>query len=295
MPEASSLSYRSEAAAQPRLEARALTLHFTIARVALIGVVAAYLVTILIGPIAALIVEALKLRPIELLRSLAAPGALAALKTSTLLVIIAVALNAIIGTFGAIVITRHRFPGRGLFNALADLPLAISPVMIGLAFMLLLGRDGGLAPALDALGLKVLFSFPGLVIATLFVTLPYTMREVAYLLEELGTSEEEAASTLGARSHQIFLRVTLPNIRPALAHGLVMTAARGIGEFGAVLILGGSIAGKTQTATTFIHDAIEERDLASAYAMAIALALISVAFLVALELMKRSREKELAR
>lgn len=297
MREAESIPYGARPAAKEKaLPARMPRLSGSIGRSALYAMVLVYLGVILIGPIAALLVHSLKLGPAQLLRSLAAPGAVAALKTSTILVLIAVAVNAILGTFGAIVITRHRFVGRGLFSALVDLPLAISPVMIGLAFMLLLGREGWLTPVLDLIGVKALFSFPGLVIATLFVTLPYTIREVAYLLGELGTSEEEAASTLGARSHQIFFRVTLPNMRPALAHGLVMTAARGFGEFGAVLILGGSIAGKTQTATTFIHDAIEERDLASAYAMALALAFISVGFLAGLELMKRlqepSREQE---
>lgn len=272
--------------------ARQSSLGGSLGRLALFVLIASYLAMILIGPIVALLIESAELGPNELVRALSQPGALEALKMSSLLVGIAAVVNAVIGTFGAIVMTRSRSPIRSLVSALADLPLAISPVMIGLAFILLLGRDGWLTPLIHALGISVLFSFGGLVLATLFVTLPYTIREVAYLLEELGTSEEEAASTLGATPSQVFFHVTLPNIRPAIAHGLVMTAARGFGEFGAVLILGGSIAGKTQTATTFIHDAIEERQLASAYAMALALALISVAILGALEGLKRSRSKE---
>jgi sulfate transport system permease protein len=139
------------------------------------------------------------------------------------------------------------------------------------------------------MGLKVVFSFPGLVIATLFVTLPYTVREVTYVLDEIGTSEEEAAITLGASPWHTFWRVTLPNIRLALGYGLLMTAARSLGEFGAVLVLGGSISGQTQTATTFIHDAIEERALPSAYGMAIVLAAMSVALLLILEWVKGRR------
>jgi len=197
--------------------------------------------------------------------------------------------NAVVGVIGAIAITRHRFIGRGLIDALADLPLAVSPVMVGLAFMLLLGREGWLSGPLAWLDLQVLFAFPGLLVATLFVTLPFTLREVAYVLQEIGTSEEEAAVTLGASPLQTFFRVTLPNVRLGLGYGLLMSVARALGEFGAVLVLGGSISGHTQTATTFIHDAIEERNFGAAYGMALVLAAISVAFWVALESAKRAR------
>jgi sulfate transport system permease protein len=155
--------------------------------------------------------------------------------------------------------------------------------------MLLVGRGGLLAAPLAAFGVQVLFAFPGLLIATLFVTLPFTLREVAYVLEEIGTSEEEAAATLGASPWQTFWRVTLPNIRIGLGYGLLMSVARSLGEFGAVLVLGGSISGHTQTATTFIHAAIEERERAGAYGMALLLAAISVALWVGLELVKRTR------
>ena len=142
---------------------------------------------------------------------------------------------------------------------------------------------------LQALGIKIVFSFPGIVLGTLFVTLPYTVREVAYVLDEIGTSEEEAAMTLGASVLQTFFLVTLPNIRLALGYGLLMTSARALGEFGAVLVLGGSITGHTQTATTFIHDAIEERQLAEAYGMALVLALFSVVLLLGLEWSKKRK------
>jgi sulfate transport system permease protein len=219
------------------------------------------------------------------------PAALAALRMSLWLTAIATLVNAVIGTLGAIAITRQRFFGRALLNALADLPLAVSPVMIGLAFVLLVGRGGWFAPLFDALGIKVLFAFPGLLIATLFVTLPYTLREVAYVLEEIGTSEEEAAATLGASAFQSFVRVTLPNIRLGLGYGLLMTVARSLGEFGAVLVLGGSISQETQTATTFILDAMDERELGSACGMALLLASISVGLWLALEAAKRRGKK----
>lgn len=259
-------------------------------RIALIGGVLFYLAVVLVGPMIALVFETGEVGFGEALAAATSPAALDALRMSLLLVAIALVVNSVIGTLGAIALVRHRFIGRGLVSALCDLPLAVSPVMIGLAFLLLVGRDGALSPILDALGLKVVFSFPGLVIATLFVTLPYTVREVAYVLEEIGTSEEEAATTLGASPWQTFWRVTLPSMRVALGYGLLMTTARTLGEFGAVLVLGGSISGQTQTATTFIHDAIEERQLAGAYGMAIVLGLMSVALLLSLEWAKARRQ-----
>jgi sulfate transport system permease protein len=195
-----------------------------------------------------------------------------------------------VGIALALAIVRQRFALRRVVNALADLPLAVSPVMVGLAFLLLFGREGWFGPALDHFDIKIVFAFGGLLLGTLFVALPYTVREIVYVLEELGTSEEEAAATLGASPLQIFFRVTLPNIRFALGYGVLMTLARSMGEFGAVLVLGGSISGQTQTATTFIHDAIDERQTSSAYGMALLLALFSIGLLLALEWAKQRRK-----
>jgi sulfate transport system permease protein len=256
-------------------------------RWALMAFALIYFATVLLSPIGALAVETARIGVARTITAVFATGALAALRMSLILVVVAVAINAVVGTYGAIAIVRHRFIGRHLVSALCDLPLAVSPVMVGLGFLLLVGRDGAFSPVLEAIGLKVLFSFPGLVIATLFVTLPYTVREVAYVLDEVGTSEEEAAVTLGASPWQTFWRVTLPNVRLGLGYGLLMTIARTLGEFGAVLVLGGSISGQTQTATTFIHDAIEERELAGAYGMAAVLAVASVTLLLILDRVKR--------
>lgn len=259
---------------------------------ALLALVLFYLGAVLWGPVAALGIQLVEVGADAVLSALGSPEAIAALVMTGKLTLIAVACNAVFGVGGAIVLVRHRFLGRGLVDALADLPLAVSPVMVGLAFLLLFGREGWLQPLLSALNTKVLFAFPGLVLATLFVTLPYTIREVAYVLEELGTSEEEAAATLGASSWQIFWRVTLPNVRYGLGYGLLMTTARSLGEFGAVLVLGGSISRQTQTATTFVHDALEEREFSGAYGMAALLALISIGLLFALEWARRRRERE---
>jgi sulfate transport system permease protein len=252
-------------------------------------VVLVYLGCVLIAPLGAMAVELTKLGPWTALQSLLEPNALRALRMTLVLTALSVAINAVVGTLGAVAIVRQRFALRAVINALSDLPLAVSPVMVGLAFILLFGREGLLAPLSDAVGIKVVFAFTGLLLGTLFVSLPYTIREVAYVLEELGTSEEEAAATLGASPFQIFFRVTLPNVRFGLAYGVLMTLARSVGEFGAVLVLGGSISGQTQTATTFIHDAIDQRATASAYGMALLLALISVVLLLGLEWFKRKK------
>jgi sulfate transport system permease protein len=278
------------ASARPRLRAKSESANTQrLGQLALGGVVVVYLGTILIAPLGAMAVELVHLGPLEALRSLLEPNAIRALEMTAILTVLSVVINAVVGTLGAVAIVRHRFALRPVINALSDLPLAVSPVMVGLAFILLFGRGGLLAPLTDAIGIKVVFAFTGLLLGTLFVSLPYTIREVAYVLEELGTSEEEAAATLGASPFQIFFRVTLPNVRFGLAYGVLMTLARSIGEFGAVLVLGGSISGTTQTATTFIHDAIDQRATASAYGMALLLAMVSIVLLLGLEWFKRKK------
>lgn len=257
---------------------------------ALVAVVGLYLAVVLGAPLVAMVCELAQLGAGDALLSLLRPNALAALRMSLVLSALSVVINSVVGVVLALAIVRHRFALRGVVNALADLPLAVSPVMVGLAFLLLFGRDGWFGTALDRFDIKIVFGFGGLLLGTLFVALPYTVREVAYVLEELGTSEEEAAATLGASPTQIFWRVTLPNIRFALGYGVLMTLARSMGEFGAVLVLGGSIAGQTQTATTFIHDAIEERATNSAYGMAVVLALFSIGALLSLEWAKKRRK-----
>jgi sulfate transport system permease protein len=259
----------------------------------LVGAVVLYLGGILVLPLSAIFTHALQAGLAPLLHAFDDPVARHGLWLSLVLAVIALVANGALGVAGALVLTRQRFLGRRVLDALVDLPLAVSPVMTGLAFLLIFGRDGWLEPALDAGGWKVTFAFPGLVIATLFVTFPFTLREVGYVLEELGTEEEEAAATLGASSWQTFWRVTLPNIRYGLGYGVILTTARALGEFGAVLVLGGAISGHTQTATTFIYNALEERQETAAYSVALVLALTSVVLLTALEWLKRQRRKEM--
>jgi sulfate transport system permease protein len=248
-----------------------------------------YLGIVLLAPLVGLVRVVWDAGLREVVTALGTPAALEAIEMTAILVVYSVVINGVIGTTAALVLVRQRFLSREWVNALFDLPIAISPVMIGLGFLLLIGRQGVFGPVLDELGIKMTFAFPGLLIGTLFVTLPYTVREVGYVLEEIGTSEEEAAATLGASPLRTFWKVTLPNIRIGLSYGLLMTVARTVGEFGAVLVLGGSISGRTQTASTFIHDAIEERQSAEAYGMALLLSLVSIVLLLLLEQFKKPR------
>lgn len=251
------------------------------ARVVLAGVLV-WLALLLLVPLVALAVTvAASAR--EVAASLTSPEAVDALVLSVWVAAACVVGNGIFGVAGALVLVRQRFVGRRVLDAVIDLPLALSPVMTGLAFLLFFGRTGLCRPLLDALGVQVAFAWPSVLLATLFVTLPFTLREVALVLEEIGDSEEQAAATLGASAWQTFWRVTLPNVRGSLVIGATLTAARALGEFGAVLVVGGSVARRTQTATTFIHAAIEERQEPAAFGMALLLVGAAVVLLLSLQ------------
>src|SRR3954462_7245358 len=217
------------------------------------------------------------------------PDALHALWITLLIAAIAVPLNTVFGILCALLIVRHRFPGVGVLNALVDLPIAVSPVIVGLMFFILYGRTGWLGPTLSAHGIHVLFALPSMVLATMFVSLPFVVREVVPVLREIGTDQEQAAATLGARPFAIFRRVTLPSIRWAVSYGVVVTTARAIGEFGAVSLVSGAIVGQTETMTLRVQGRVESYDAVGAYADSILLALIAVATLVT---MNRLRPKE---
>jgi sulfate transport system permease protein len=181
----------------------------------------------------------------------------------------------------ALALVRGRWPGRGLVNAVVDLPLALSPVVVGLALFLLYGRGGWLGGLADH-GLKILFAVPGMVLATMFVSLPFVVREVVPVLREIGTEQEQAAETLGASPFQTFRKITLPAIRWAVAYGVVLTTARAIGEFGAVSVVSGKIQGRTETLPLYVQAQFEQFDVQGAYAASVVLALIAVATVVGL-------------
>jgi sulfate/thiosulfate transport system permease protein len=210
------------------------------------------------------------------------PDGLHALWLTLLVVLIAVPLDTVFGVGVALILARHRFPGAWLLDAFVDLPLAVSPVVVGIALILVYGKTGWFGNWLAQHGINVIFSVPGIVMASATVALPYVVREVLPVLQEIGTDQEQAATTLGASPFTIFRRITLPSIRRSLAYGVTLTTARVLGEFGAVVVVSGAIAGRTQTLTLFISDGVENLNLVGAYAGAVILALIALAVLAIL-------------
>ena len=215
--------------------------------------------------------------PVEAMTS---PDALHAIWLTLLMVAIAVPLNTVFGVGCALLLVRHKWKGNAIIDGIINLPFAISPVVIGLSLFLLYGADGWFGPTLSEWGFKVLFSIPGMVLASIFVSLPFVVRETVPVLQEIGTEQEQAASTLGANAWQTFWRVTLPAIRWGVAYGVVLTTARVLGEFGAVTIVSGSISGETETLPLFVAKAFEQFDEQAAYAGAIVLALLALTTLL---------------
>jgi sulfate/thiosulfate transport system permease protein len=208
---------------------------------------------------------------------------------------VTVGVTTVFGVMVAWVLNRHKFFGRGLINALVDLPLAVSPVTVGLMAVLLFGRGGWFEPFFAARGIQILFALPSMILVTMFICVPFVIREVGPILAEVGTAEEEASRTLGASGVQTFFRATLPNIRWGLLYGAALATARSLGEIGAVLIVSGTLAGQTETLPLYIFGALEERQEAAGNAVALSLALASVLLLAGIEIAKRRHEKEKAR
>jgi sulfate transport system permease protein len=252
-----------------------------------IGIVVLYLAIILIAPIAALLVSAWQIGVPALVQAMSEADATSSLVVSFTLAACGLLINGAFGLATAMVLVRDRYILAKPIRLLLDVSLAISPIMAGLALLLLYGR-GGWFEGISLFGLRVPFAFPGLLLATLFVTLPYVPTEVSHMLREVGTEEESAASTLGASAWRTFRRITLPNVRSGLVVGGILTVTRALGEFGAVIVIGGAISGKTQTATTFIYSAVEERQRAGAIGMALILASVSIVALAVVEILKRT-------
>jgi sulfate/thiosulfate transport system permease protein len=216
------------------------------------------------------------------------PEAQHAFWMTILMVVVAVPINTVFGVITAIVLVRQEFRGKALLNAAIDLPFAVSPVVIGLALILVYGHEGWFSWFADH-GIQIIFSTPGMILATIFVSLPFVVRETVPVLREVGTEQEQAAQTLGANWWQTFWRVTLPAIRWGVGYGVVLATARALGEFGAVSVVSGRLAGQTETLTLRVQNEYERFDLTGAYAASALLALMAVAVLLTMTLLERRR------
>jgi sulfate/thiosulfate transport system permease protein len=256
----------------------------------LIGIVIAYAALLILAPLTALVSGAFAEGIGASFTALRDPDVFSAFLLTLKIAFITVAVHGLFGTVLAWVLVRYRFRGHWLLNGVIDLPFAVSPVVVGYMLLLLFGRTGLFAPLLEALNLKVAFAVPGMILATLFVTLPFMAREVMPVLESFGVQQEQAAATLGASGWQTFWMVTFPALRWGFVYGVILTFARALGEFGAVLVVGGGIQGRTETLTLFIYRALDERQYVGAYSAAMVLGLLSLALVIGTELL-RKREK----
>ena len=246
-----------------------------------------YLAAILAGPVSLVFYRAFEHGFDAFWAAITTTEALHALKLSVLIAAIAVMANTVFGITCAIAIVRWKVPGRGLLNALVDLPLALSPVVVGLGlFLVYNSRTGWLGPWLQDHGIQMLFALPTMILATIFVSLPFVVREVVPVLREIGTEQEQAAATLGSSSFSTFRRITLPAIRWGVAYGVVLTTARALGEFGAVSIVSGRLVGQTETLPLYVQDRYESFDSVGANAAAVLLALLAMATVAAMTLLK---------
>jgi sulfate transport system permease protein len=247
---------------------------------------------LLLVPLVGIVITALEPGVHVVAETLTSPDVVHALQLTAVITVITVLVTGPFGVIVAWVLVRQRFWGRSLLNATVDLPFALSPVTVGLAALVLFGPGGWLRPFFAARGIQIIFALPSMVLVTIFICIPFTIREIVPVLEEIGLDEEDASRTLGASVWQTFFRVTLPNIRWALAYGVALTTARGIGEIGAVLIVSGLLQGKTETATLFIFRAYEERQIPAADVVALLLAGVSVTCLVVIELLRHRQARE---
>ena len=220
------------------------------------------------------------------------PVATHALQLTVIVSIIAVLCNLVFGVGMSLLLVRYRFPGRRLLSALVDLPLSVSPIVVGLALVLVYNpRTGWFGPTLDDAGIQVLFANPAIVMATVFVSLPLVVREVVPVLEEIGTEQEQAASSLGASPWQTFRRITLPSIKWAVVYGVVLSLARSLGEFGAVKIVSGNVVKRTQTASLVVEQQYQNFRQTSAYAMSFLLAAASILCIIIVSFLRPKTEK----
>lgn len=256
-------------------------------KVSLIAIVLLYLALILFIPAINVFVQAFSRGLGPFLHTFTERTFINAVRLTLIMAAISVPLNTLFGLCAAWAIARNKkFPGRALLISIIDLPFSVSPVVAGLMIVLLYGRNGWFGPFLEANNIKIIFAVPGMVMATMFVSLPFVAREVIPVLEEIGTEQEEAAKTLGATEWQTFWRVILPSIKWGVLYGVILTNARAMGEFGAVAVVSGNIVGRTQTLPLFVEEAYKQYNTPGAYTAAVLLACLAVVTMVSKALLE---------
>ncbi len=251
-----------------------------------------YLSALLLIPVAMIFIRTFEDGFIQSFEAVTSPNGLHALKLTLITVAIAVPINTAFGILAALVLVRQRFRGKAILNALIDIPFAISPVVIGLSLVLLYGpRDGFVGQWFFDQGIQIIFSTPGIVIACIFVSLPFVVREVVPVLREIGDEQEQAAATLGANGWQTFRRVTLPAIRWGVTYGVVLSTARVLGEFGAVSVVSGRISGQTETLPLFVRKQFEVFNQGGGYAAAMVLAVLALLTLLFMNLTNKQEKR----
>lgn len=261
-------------------------------RALMLSVALLYVAVLLLAPLGGIIYYALKEGLGEVGTTFRQSDVRHAFYLTAVIMVVTVIVTTFFGIIVALVLARDRFVGKRLVSALVDLPLAVSPVIVGLMAVLLFGRGGWFEPFFAARGIQVIFALPSMILVTIFISIPFVIREVVPVLQELGMEEEQAAWTLGASRLQTFRRVTLPNIRWGLLYGIALSAARSIGEVGAVLIVSGSLQGQTETATLYILRAFDQYQEQQAYIVALTLASFSIVMLIGIETLKRRASRE---
>ena len=257
----------------------------------LISIVVLYAAGLLLAPLVAIVWGALSEGGAAFMREITSVDSLSSLKLTLMMAVASTAINTVFGLCIAWVLVRDNFWGRRILNGLVDMPFAVSPVIAGFMLILLFGRGGWFTGITEALGVKVVFALPGILLATIFISLPFVIREVAPVLGQLSTDQEDAALTIGASRLRTFWHVTLPAIRWGLLYGVSLTFARAVGEIGAVLVVSGGVSRLTETSTLYIFRSLDDRNYIGANAMAVVLAAISFVLLTVIELLKKRTDR----
>ena len=274
------------------LEEKNISLLLRLGRLSLTLIALLFLILFLFVPLVAVFAGAFEKGWDTYLKAIAEPDVMASIKLTLLVALIVVPINVVFGLISSWLITRFKFRGKGLLLTILEIPLAVSPVIAGMVFILLYGSRGLFAPLLEYLDLKIVFAFPGIVLATIFVTMPYVARELIPVMEERGVSEEEASLSMGASGFRTFWSVTIPNIKWGLLYGIILCNARAMGEFGAVSVVSGHIRGVTNTMPLEVQVLYNEYNFTSAFAVSSLLAMLALLTLILKSILEWKCNKE---